>query len=461
MKHFRFLSGLIPERKSLERQFVDMLLEDRITEAVELGKKLASTEPVFLVVSCLISFLDCPEDNDRKTSFLMSLTNTKVRSDLLWMLFRKGLLIEELQTYVREVSVKDHLYYIILKETYINGYHKLLNKGDIRSCAEFLLDNIDDWDIYKYALDNNLDLRNRSSLNYEYYLLHKFKEKDRAARLLESRSCFKEIQYITDLAGLEDHPNGTMDCIVKLNRNGFDDVLLENAYNIYKNETTVLSVKMVIAVLVSSKRSELLTLALYLSFLHKDMDPSNYEISLIFTFLCRYFCFYPCVLRMLKEMDVKNIQLSTLSFIWSDVLIVKNIQDENTKNEFLDDFNSSITDIENSIKHFVSAGTVSHVIDVLELRKQFLESVVFREVRENRIIGTNPSNSFLHLLGNRCSYMFEKMTVGRVSRDKTPFLTDHCAFSKEDLLDNRICDIKDEGFRSFFKELVQYQNNFG
>lgn len=461
MGQLGFLNGLVPEKRSLEKRFIEMVLQDNTLGAMEIAERLIPAEPMFLVVSCLLNFLGDPEDGNRRNRFLASLEKIKVKNDLLWMLCKKGLLIEQLQVHIGQIMVKDQLYYLILKETYIKGHHSFLRKGGLLGCAEFLLENLDDWDIYQYALDNNLALRDRKSLNYEYYLLHRSREQDRAIKLLESRTCFKEIKLIADLVELKDHPNETVDCIIQLTRNGFDDGLLERAYDIYRREANLLSVKMVLAVLVSSKRPELLTLALYLSSIHRDVDTRSYEVSLIFMFLCRYFCYYPCVLKLLSELNVKNAQIPNLSFIWSDILLTKNIQDADRRNKFLESMKGSIRDLENGVRHLINAGNISHVIDILALRKSYIGSVVVQEVSEGKITGTNPSNTFLLLLGERCSYVFEKMTVGKLPKGKTVFLTDYYIPSSpqdERLLENDLHNISDESFRSFFRDLLEYCN---
>lgn len=462
MNQLGFLRGLMSDRRNVEKEFISMILEDRIPEAVELARMFVSKDPTPLVVSCLVSLLRNQRNSD-KEEFLESLKAIKVKSSLVWMLCKRGLLIEELHGYVEKTGVKDYLYYLTLKEIYIHNHHRVLKNGDVLEHAEFLLDNLDDWDIYQYALDNNLRLKDRGTLNYRYYLLHRYKDKGAAIELLRSRLCFKEIKYIVDLVGLQGHPDEAIDCVVQLTCHGFSEGLLERSYRVYKREASLLSTKTLIATLVSSKKIEHLVLALYLSFKHRDIDPSNYEIALVFMFLCRYFCFYPYVLKLFGEMSIKNAQIPNLSFIWSDVMIVRSIGDEDRRRGFLEDMRRLVQDLENGVRYLIAVGNIPHVVDILELRRSIVNSVIAREVSERRIIGTNPMNSFSLLLGNHCSYLFEKMTVDKIPKDRAELLTDHYVQARlhDGVLENGLCDVKDENFLCFFRDLVEYQSVIG
>lgn len=461
MKQLDFLRRIVSGQRDLEKEFVQTLLRGDVQKSIELGKMLFSRNPMFLVTSFLIDFLGNPGDETKKNLFLESLKNATIKSNLIWVLYKRGLLIEEMYHYARGISFKDHWYYLVLKEACIHGHHKLLGKKDSLECVEFLLDSLDDWDLYKYALDNKIEVRKRESLNYEYYLLHKLKEKDRAVELLKSRTCFREIEFIAEMIGLESHPHEAIDCVIQLMRRGFDEDLLRKAYEVYRKDTSVFNTKVVIAILISSRKASFLALALYLSFRHRNTYQGNYEMFLIFTFLCRYFWFYPYVLKCLESMGVKNAQMPNLSFIWSDILITKGIKDEKRMRGAISNFQESIDDLDNSIKYFIIVGNLAHAVDALELRKSVEESVILSELKESRIIGTNCNNSFHHLLGARCSYLFEKMTVGKMPRGRGMFLTDFYVSDSctlDEVLNNGLWKIE-EDFVAFFNEMVKYQED--
>ncbi|CAD26240.1 hypothetical protein [Encephalitozoon cuniculi GB-M1] len=462
MKQLDLLRRFVSGQKNLEKEFVEALLRNDVARSIELGKMLFSRSPMFLVTSLLVSFLDSPTDESKKNLFLKSLENATIKSNLIWMLYKRGLLVEDLHHYVQRIAFKDHMYYLVLKEACIHGHHGLLERGAIPECVEFLLDNLDDWDLYRYALDNGIDLRRRESLNHEYYLLHKLKERGRAIELLKSRLCFKEIEYIAEMVGLESHPQEATDCVVQLMRNGFGEDLLRRAYGVYAKDPSVFNIKMLIAVLVSARRAPLLGVALYLAFKHRRDHQGNYEVLLIFAFLCRYFCFYPHVLECLDSMGVKNAQVPNLSFIWSDILITKGIKDDTRRKGAINNIRGCMDDLDNSIRHFISGGNFAHVVDALELRRSLKESVILMELEKSRIIGSNPNNSFRYLLGTWGSYLFEKMTVEKVPKGKGMFLTDFYvsgSCSLDEVLENGLCTIESEGFKAFFEEMVRYQES--
>lgn len=456
MQQLRFLKNLFPQKQSLDRQLVDLLLEDRIDDAVELGRGAVAANPLLLAMSSLVNLLADPESAAKRILFLASLRRIDVKPTVIWMLCRRGLLVRELQGLVADIRLRDHTYYLILKEILIKGHPELLNMGSRLECAESLLDSIDDWDLYQYALDNSLDLKPRVSLNHEFYLLHRHREQDRAARLLESRLCFREIKEIVGLVDLHRHPAENIDCVVQLVRSGFSEGLLTRAHEVYGRDTNVFNVKTLLAVLISSRKTNLLVLALYLSFLHKDMDPSNYEIQLVFAFLCRYFCFYPQVLQMFQEMKVKNAHVANMAFMWTDILIVRGIR---KRNEFVETMKTFVADVDNGLRHLMLVGNLAHAVDALELRKRIVASVVVQEVEEDRIIGNNPSSCFSELLGEHCAYLFEKMTVDRMPRGRSILLTDHYVSAPEycsDMLENRLCVIDSEAFLTLFREMQEW-----
>ncbi|ADM11229.1 uncharacterized protein Eint_030850 [Encephalitozoon intestinalis ATCC 50506] len=458
MKQLGFLKRLVSGQRDLEKTFVEKLLAGDIQDSIELGRMLFPRNPMFLMTSLLLDFLGSPEDEAKKNLLLQSLKNSTIKSNLIWMLYKRGLLIKEMDHYVQRIVFKDFLYYLTLKEAYIHGHPKLLGKETDLECMAFLLDHLDDWDLYQHALNNNIELPRRESLNYEYYLLHRFKEKDKAIELLRSRICFKEIEFISGMVGLENHPDGTIDCLIQLARKGFDEEVLRRAYEIYTKNKSVLNTKMIIAVLISSRKASYLGLALYLSFKHRKDFPENYEIFLIFVFLCRYFCFYPHVLKCLDLMNVRNAQVPNLSFIWSDILFAKGIEDNWKRKEAIDNIQECVNDLNKSIKYFISVGNLAHVVDAIDLARSLKESVILLELKERKIIGTNASNSFHSLLGTRCSYLFEKMTVEKIPKGKCMFLTDFYVSegcSLEDVKNNGLWNVE-EDFIIFFREMEEY-----
>lgn len=459
MRQLGFLQRFMSGQKSLERDFVEALLGGNSCRAIEAGKALSSRNPMFLVTSLLVDLLASPEDDAKKSLFLRSLERGTVKSNLIWMLYKRGLLIREMHVYVERITFKDHVYYLILKEACIHGHHELLGLGGLRECIEFLLDNLDDWDLYRYALDEGLELRRRETLNYEYYLIHKLREQERAIELLRSRVCFKEIELIAGAVGLRSHPDGAIDCVIQLERSGFSHDLLRRAYEIYRKDMSVFNTKVVIAALVSSRNAVFLGMALCLSFKHRKDHQGNYEIFLVFVFLCRYFCFYPYVVKCLEAMNVKNAQVPNLSFIWSDILIAKGKRDEKRMEEVVDNIKKSVEELENSIKYFVSVGNLAHAVDAVELGRSLLESPILAEMEKGEVCRKSPNNSFLHLLGARGAYLFEKMTVEKIPKGRTMFLTDFYVSGSctlEEMMSSGLCNIDDE-FKTFFEELVQYQ----
>ncbi|KAH9411764.1 hypothetical protein HK407_03g05140 [Ordospora pajunii] len=463
-----FLKKLVTFRQDPYEEFVDAFKNSTVSNAIEIAKKMEHTEPLLLVACRLLDMLSNPEDLLKRNLFMISIKRTGIKTCTIWMLYKKGILIKELYRYLNTKSTRDYIYYLSLKEVLLHGHYMLMEKGSVHECIEYLLDNLDDWELYKYALDNKIRLNSRSSTNHEYYLLHILGEKDRASRMLESRTCIEEISTIARLGGLESHPDPVIDCIIELENAGFSYGLLRRAYDVYANQKSFLSVKMVVACLVASKKAELLVLALYISFKHRNEFEQNHEMHVIYMFLCRYFCFYTCVVDTMRLLNIKNIQIVSMSFVWSDILFTKRIGVHSAANRVTAEMSKRICEVNEmieccvdelrkGIRYLIVSGNLPHAIDAAEHRRSLIGCAVVREMSERKIVASEASNAFCSMLGKSARYLFEKMTKERIPTSESMFLTDkdvQSPDSMDGLLENELCSIDDEVFCVFFKSCM-------
>ncbi|TBU16474.1 hypothetical protein CWI42_031080 [Ordospora colligata] len=463
-----FLKKLVTFRQDSYAEFVDAFASSTINSAIEIAKKMESTEPLFLVACRLLDVISNPGDLLKKNLFIASIRRTGVKTCTIWMLYKKGILIKELFKYLDTKSTRDYIYYLSLKEVFLHGHYMLMEKGNMHECIEYLLDNLDDWDLYKYALDNGIKLKSRSSINHEYYLLHMLGEEDRASRLIESRTCIEEISRIAQLGSLKSHPDAVINCIIELESVGFSSELLRRAYGVYMNEKSFLSVKMIVACLVAFKKAEMLVLALYISFKHRDEFEQNYEIHVIYMFLCRYFCFYTCVIDTMKLLNIKNVQIVSMSFIWSDILFTRQIETQNITSYEAVEMNKRICEVNEAIecsvdelgkgvRYLITSGNLPHAIDATEYRRSLINCATVREMRERKIAASEASNAFCGMLGKSARYLFEKMTTEKIPTSASMFLTDKDVYTPEcleSLFENELCRIDDEAFCMLFKSCM-------
>jgi hypothetical protein len=461
--------------KTNEKLFLELVLDGKITEATKLGYKLLPSSPAYVALCQLILFLKDPEEYSIRKLLELIFDKMETKSDILWFLFRRGLMIENLYHHVKKLKVKDYVYYLILKEMMFRGHHRLIINETAERMVELLLNELDDWDIYKYALENGIEVEKRETLNYTYYLLHRTKSEELGLRMMESAGSVKELEYIAELIGIREHCNGTIDCILKLYWNGYSDELGRRMMEIYsldraggggtagnREVPSTRNTKALIAVLLSSRRIEHIVLALYISYKNRDSSSNNYELKLIFMFICRFFCFYPAVLKLVEELNIKNVQVATLAYIWLDIAVSRKIEDGGKKEEYVAYMRASVSQLRNSIRYFLRVERLSYVLDMLELIESLLGSVMMEEALAGRIVGSDPVTSFSTLLGKHCSYMFNKLTASEERSPRTPILTlysDSDILEPGSLLKSDLFVIEDAEFIGFYNELVEYQRS--
>ncbi|KAF9764854.1 hypothetical protein NGRA_0223 [Nosema granulosis] len=468
------LKKFIFKRDNLKAEYCTAILERRFQDCSKNGLKLFDACPAYLLLSY---FLQLYEDRKNKNMYKLLeilLEKQPITTDIALLLAKEDMFTEVAIKFLDTSSVKDYIYQIIKKELMIR---------DRLPFEEDIIDELDDWDLYEYALSHNIDIKKRETINFKYYSLHNpegehFEES--REYLLKRIRIYKDLKYISELCKIYSHNDYVTDCLLGFIKEGFKlekakeiySFFLENQakkFNALENgtpkETTVdISdkfnlLKCLLGHLIASRDISLLILALYLTFSHRKDFPSNYEISLIHLFLCRFFCFYKPIESLFKEFDVKNNQKFNLSFVWSDMLITLGIQDKSRVEDYRNLLQENIKIIEKSIKHFIEKGKFLHTISLMKVHAKLKDDIVDRELKASRILSTSSETIFSDLLGLECSYLFDKQTVESSARDfkngdkkLISLFGDIYPYENvDDLFLNPVRDVKDETFEDWFK----------
>jgi len=369
------------------------------------------------------------------------------------------------------------------------------NALEIKNEIEALIRDFDDFSLYDLALRLGIDLDlSNPSLNYQWYLSLRDKNIESFRLILQNSFSFQEMGKLLDIYLSKDMTSDDIDEFIKLAKcsesqeilirylkNGYSKDLLERFWPIFISSFNFLNLKIVLALLISSRSEKYLILAFYLAYLHfekslscqissltditengasptenTDEKSSNYEIQLIYLFLNRYFMFHSNVLKIYETLDVKNIQNHNMSYIWSDPMIISALQLKDSVKEFKNEIKSEITLVETRLRQFIDSGKIACAVSMVKLRKTLLESIIYQEIDKMKILSTKTFTLFSDLLGTECSYMFNKITIydemgcsGTISTIRSK----KSESFKNDAFANDIFPIKDSEFIEFFTKL--------
>lgn len=442
------LKKFIFKRDNLKIDFCKLILEGSYQEASRTALKIYEAAPSYLLMAY---FLQMKENKSIQKLLKVLLEKQTVGAEVALLLAREDVLVEVAIDFLEKCTIKDYVYQIIKKELIIKGHIPF---------EEEVLDEIDDWDLYRFVIDKKIKIKKRETVNYKYFVLHTMKKEDEEYKkafddLFKRIRIYKDLKYLIQLCGVKSHEDFTTNCLINFINSGFN---LEMAKEIYQkiNPQENLSdrfnlLKCLLGHLVASRQANLLVLALYLTYSHRRAFSSNYEISLVHLFLCRLFSFYNPVTSMFFEFDVKNNQFYSMAYVWSDMLIISNVKDEKRVEEYQTLLKENIKMVENSLKHFIEKNKFLHAISLLKVHRNLKEEIVGKELKEMKILSKTQETPFSDLLGDDCAYLFKKVTVDEINNFSLPL------HNVDDLFRNPLADIEDEEFKEWFKENLPCQ----
>lgn len=473
------LKKFIFKRDNLKVEFCRMILEGNYQEASKTALKIFDTAPSYLVLAYFLQLKKDRENKSIQRLLEILLEKQEIGPDVALLLAKENILVEVAVGFLEKCTVRDYVFQIIKKELIIKGHIPF---------EEEVLDEIDDWDLYQFVIEKRIKIKKRDTINYKYYVLHTLSKEDEEFKeacddLLRRIRVYKDLKYLMKLCGVKTHEDYLTNTLINFLDSGFSLQKAKEIYlNLQTNKFNILTgeneqsnnctskeylvdkfnlLKCLLGHLIASKDIHLLVLALYLTYTHRKAFSSNYEISLIHLFLCRFFSFYTPVSSMFFEFDVKNNQFYTMAFIWSDMLILSDIQDEDRVREYQSLLSENMKIIENSLKHFIEKNKFLHTISLLKVYGNLKEEMVGKELKARKILSQSSETLFSDLLGRDCAYLFKKITKEDVGGKYLYSLY----FSEElfspqrvdDLFKNPLGDITDEEFKGWFKEFLPCQ----
>ncbi|EOB14963.1 hypothetical protein NBO_11g0035 [Nosema bombycis CQ1] len=393
------IKKFIYKRANLRDECRSHLLNENYQEASKVALKFFDVCPSYLFISYFL------ENTSSSKKLLEVIVDRKIVSpDVALFLAKENLFQHAVLKFLDNCLVKDYIYQIIRKEMIIKGHLPF---------DETILDILDDWDLYDYALKHKINLKMRDTVNYEYYLAHKNQSN---CNLINKIKNYKELEYLSKLTNTTNHEDYATDCILNFMNYGFN---LEKAKEIlnelekYQNNNINMDnfniLKVLLSHLISSKDTQLLIFALFLTYKYRKSFTSNYEISLIHLFLCRFFLFHKEVSKLFNEFNIKNNQFYSLFFIWSDLVIALDLKDKSKEEEYSKLIKENINTVEKTLKHFIEKDKIGHAVSLIKVHKKLKNEIVYKEITNKEIYSEESKTIFSNLLGKGCEYLFSKV----------------------------------------------------
>lgn len=405
-------------KNSHEEQYDAALLSDDFELAKSAGIKLLQTNPIYLVFALVLLCEQTRDDADLKL-LRLALRKCPPYPNIFIMMVKLDVLVDYVVDAVGRAHVKNLTYLYLLKEVFMRYAKYRQNIVDVLAepfnvsgetqAMEFFIERFDDWGIYEEALAGNIELRESNTLNHSLYRIRRNSDASYAAEVCLRLDSLKTLFHVFDFADVRDRLPDNLRILFDARR-GFCEDDLRKIYGIYTSNMSFMNTKILLLCLISSRCEPYLVLALYVARNMYSMF-NTYEIKLIYLFLCRFLCIESEVLRVIQDLDIRNIQEENLAFMWSDLGIVLEVCNHRKITKYLNTHIDAIRKINDYVYLFVGAGKLDHAFDLLVLRKKLVGSVVYKEVRSQAIASTCPENMFTDFLGPTCSYLFAKLTV--------------------------------------------------
>ena len=338
----------------------------------------------------------------------------------------------------------------IEKSLFLKKYSKISNLDTverIKISTELtsLINKIDDFSLYDFAIKNQIQLVEkdgtitflgksdypeytkdnmssnfdmdtqdqsnllRNSVNMAWYKIIQNRDSEVARKLILLPTNISDIKKILDYCPLKDTGSLTYDILIKYLNNEDPKKLLESSFKHLVTDNSFISTKVLLTLLIATKDEKLLLLALQISESAKFED--NYEITLISMFLCRYFLLFSKIRKIFHILDIKNIQLHNLAYIWSDPMIVTNVKLSDETSHFRTEISNTLSNIEKSLVASLDNSNIAVAYSLFELRESLVNSVIANEVSSKKITSTSPFSMFSDFLGEPCRFLFDKLVV--------------------------------------------------
>lgn len=436
-KNMNLINNLKSIAKSNKELYEAHIINGDVNTASKYALKMIKDNINYLLFTTLSTSIKCSDGVELKAIIDKIRGEEKMHSGVLTMIVQKELIGKEMVQFIDTADSYDGDFFIFLKEMLFRGFLtpeimvsilKKIGNTDIKNTSNdeiphiftnYLLSLVDDWKIYLYAIRNGINIEESKSVNYLHYLVKTKKDSSSIVRLIMRLTSFPEIIDILKNTNLDLNPSDeTYLLLINFLNNKYFATSREIkiALELYRVKKSLIRFKLLIALLLSTKKEKYILLAFKLA---KDaQNEPLYEFRLIYMFIARFFCHCDEFCRAYNEFDVKNVLIPKMYGVWYRLYSsIKNKSTFSTSNhekfrlfqlpiDFFDYFNdqhfrfkySTIKSINNTVIYFIEAGLHHHAIELLKLRDKLCDD----NYTEKECF-----NYFENFLGKECKYIFK------------------------------------------------------
>ncbi|KAL6120595.1 hypothetical protein NUSPORA_02649 [Nucleospora cyclopteri] len=286
-----------------------------------------------------------------------------------------------------------------------------------------LINEMDDFEFYKYALIHGINVKQTNTFNYLCYAAIKEYNEDNETKLIIrvilKTADFQIIKMLFSQLKNQNYSDFLPEKykILKKLLMGNEEIKEENIRFLLKNyreNDSLLNLKMLISSLIATGNCRNLILSLFLLHENKSMFEGTFEFLLYELFICRFFCFHTEISKLFSELEIVNIQKYNMAFIWMDPLIYRGVTDNTfNRNQCHDLYCASINDsstLQGFISDFLQQNLFSHAFSCLRLLRNLKTNKSVEEFLNRKFCCVETETCFSNLLGPQCSFLFNKIT---------------------------------------------------
>lgn len=488
------LESLLIRFSNKQSLFVNHILSNDMDSAKKVALELFKSHPQYLLLYC---YLDMKESKELLFRALKNIKNIDL--NFIYLLLRDNrILYDDIDDIVNKIDGDLFVNKAIKKAQFLKKYKFLSNddskeivfddvinvlengneektklkylnelrikkieikdknlKDSIKEELNALLNIIDDFELYKFAIAHEIDIQENASKNLLWYKIIKLKDNLSAIQIIRESLDFLDIYKILCISDIKSVDAENYDILIDFLGKGYKRELLDKMFILYNQNQSFINTKILLALLIASKQENLLVVAFYISSVNKFED--NYEIDLIHLFINRYFCFHSNIQCLMKNLDIKNIQLINTAYIWSDPMIVSKTFFNSPRKVLINAISGDLKSMEASLKSYLTYNRVAYSYSLVKLIRNLKNCAVLSEIEEMKILSTERETMFSLLLGPECRYLFDKITINskRISSGSIEtILSKPLTKFSDDLFKNDYVEFNSD-FISTFKRLIK------
>ncbi|KAI5190353.1 hypothetical protein NECID01_0945 [Nematocida sp. AWRm77] len=393
---------------STEEMYEAHFLMKNYAECKRYGTQLAKEKPALAMMAMLAEHTSM-----FRPSVLMLLERIAPTSSLLLLLYKKGISFAEITEHIKKITCKNFPYYLLMKALLVKGEDL---HAHLKSPAEDILEVLDDWEVYEYALGKNIALpsaagKNVHSANYLRYCMLQAPTPQSIERFATSLEALKlAVPCIKQLSSSAQHElaaqmPASLWAAAEFYMHGKKACLGEVGVFAKTAEELVFFLG---NLLVSKEESHLVSVLL-LCFIYRKAFPSSFQVSFLLCVMYRYFLMYEKACKEYTKLDIHSVQLEQMSYLWSDLHILLGEETTFIHTEYTNTHRTMVSQINGNLFGFIEKEEYAQVLSLVELRDALVSSPIHKQISTHTITPSTADRFLQGVLVPGAEYVGRKL----------------------------------------------------